>query len=318
MSGAGDPIVVPRSERVDDDTIYVPCEVCGCRVLFSAYVDHCTSFHGTSLIAPLPPSIESEHDFPPLGSSPEEGSSLQNRSERPRRVSFARRLIEVSVHDSMPMFNPIRNPSSYSEATYSYRLMHGVRPDVATLLEPLSKDEVARLSHDDLCTVCLCRLDGKPEETPEQNENENESEHQPKEIKRIIACKHMFCVLCITRWLSKSNFCPVCKHVVIANDESANEIRTLMLTPPVMTRIRRGNVDIIDSIRDARAVARPLVRGSPGDTFSITFQNRYAEAEQHSIIEYLRSGEDGDDEDEDDDEDDEDEDEYDEDREEWP
>ena len=109
--------------------------------------------------------------------------------------------------------------------------MQGLRPDINSLLETPLVKEIESLSPDDLCTICLCRLDGKQDD---EMEGVVPSGSCPN-LKRIKGCNHVFCSPCIQKWLSRSNFCPVCKYVIIDELSSANNnnnIRTLTLTIP--------------------------------------------------------------------------------------
>lgn len=197
--------------------------------MFSEYLNHCTRSHPSVTYFPAIPLMESYNDFPPLGSplgsSPEEGTSTQR--VQINRVSFARRAINsslmqlphaVSTQTRRSDRGPIR--VYFNEVTYSDTLLQGLRPEIESSLELLSDADRSNLSHEDLCTVCLCRLDGAPEET-ESEETDVPPPAAPRPLKRIKGCKHIFCESCINRWLMRSHFCPVCKYVIAQPVESS-------------------------------------------------------------------------------------------------
>ena len=116
----------------------------------------------------------------------------------------------VNAHNMMQV------PSSTRVISYSDTVV-GVRPyiDHTSALDHVSAQERDELSSDDLCSVCLCRLDGKPD--PETDP----AETTIKPLNRIRGCGHVFCEPCIRRWLFRSHFCPVCKYVVVIESSSA-------------------------------------------------------------------------------------------------
>ena len=74
----------------------------------------------------------------------------------------------------------------------------------------------ARIQSSNACNICFESFESIDEKKDEDKENKEETEDQlPEQIKTVVSCcSNAFCFVCINKWISKNNRCPMCKNVV--------------------------------------------------------------------------------------------------------
>lgn len=72
---------------------------------------------------------------------------------------------------------------------------HAIRKQTKDLIFKNTKNKINEkyFSFNNICSICL---------------------EEPKGIKILTNCSHLYCSYCIGEWLSINNYCPICKNLL--------------------------------------------------------------------------------------------------------
>ena len=228
----------------------VPCEICGDLVPFATYSSHaarCIGRDDLMFISPPSPIL-----WPPLS----RGEPMHPMIHPMQPSAWHSRMLQGAA----PMIY-FRNLLTFRESLSPHIMneqmaprAHEIPPDQ---LRPLSPEEACALTRDDVCAICLNRLDGKDEASDVEGEKEP---RRTCDGVRMKDCRHIFCSACITRWLRQTPSCPLCKTPVAS------------LAAPVGTPSGSG----------AWTTRMP----TPGEVFAVSFR---VDPEGEDVVEYMEA-----------------------------
>lgn len=165
-----------------DDSFLIPCEICGIRIDNSEYNEHVIECQ----LQQQSERIHSSYQIP---------RGQGNLHDFLMEHFHVRRRRSTTSSFSSAATSPVLGSSPvFTSGMYEYGLGNdggtcGVS-NVAAVLHKVTEEE----NRDNTCCVCL--------------------DSKSHVVSSKLACRHIFCTVCIKKWLEKHNTCPMCKHVM--------------------------------------------------------------------------------------------------------
>lgn len=115
----------------------------------------------------------------------------------------------------------------------------------------LEKENNPQESLNDTCIICLEKFNISSQEKVEQSEKMKDLVMYHEQNCAVLHCRHKFHSACLAKWLAVQNSCPLCKEIVMDNEESGENTNVERVHTP-SARIIYVQREIHPFLRDYR------------------------------------------------------------------